>query len=225
MSRLGERESGTARLEEAVTAYRAALTEQTRERVPLYWAGTQNNLGVALRTLGERERGTARLEEAVAAFREALKEYTRAGAPYYWAYSQENLGIVFRILATRTSGNTRLTYLQEALEAVEGALQVYHEGNGAYDIGTAERLRAASWPSRQRLGRPKRRRVVGWDPPRPPAPLWTLLFAPGPIRSLWLHFFHSGSDLAAPAVAARRSVRIASGLSNRPGRHPPRSAR
>jgi hypothetical protein len=32
--RLGERESGTARLEEAVTAYRAALEEWTRERVP-----------------------------------------------------------------------------------------------------------------------------------------------------------------------------------------------
>ena len=35
---LGERESGTARLEEAVAAYRAALQEMTRERVPLQWA-------------------------------------------------------------------------------------------------------------------------------------------------------------------------------------------
>ena len=32
---LGERESGTARLEEAVAAYRAALEERTRARVPL----------------------------------------------------------------------------------------------------------------------------------------------------------------------------------------------
>ena len=45
---LGERESGTARLEEAVAAYRAALEERTRERVPLDWAMTQNNLGNAL---------------------------------------------------------------------------------------------------------------------------------------------------------------------------------
>ena len=45
---LGERESGTARLEEAVAAYRAALEEWTRERVPLDWAETQNNLGAAL---------------------------------------------------------------------------------------------------------------------------------------------------------------------------------
>jgi hypothetical protein len=41
---LGERESGTARLEEAVGVDRAALEELTRERVPLDWAETQNNL-------------------------------------------------------------------------------------------------------------------------------------------------------------------------------------
>ena len=78
---LGERESGTARLEEAVAAYRAALEERTRERVPLDWATTQNNLGNALWTLGERESGTARLEEAVAAYRAALRGTdARAGA-------------------------------------------------------------------------------------------------------------------------------------------------
>ena len=65
---LGRRESGTARLEEAVAAFRAALEERTRERVPLDWAATQNNLGDALWSLGQRESGTARLEEAVAAW-------------------------------------------------------------------------------------------------------------------------------------------------------------
>ena len=45
---LGERESGTERLEEAVAAYRAALEERTRERVPLDWATAQINLGIAL---------------------------------------------------------------------------------------------------------------------------------------------------------------------------------
>ena len=89
---LGERESGTARLEEAVEAYRAALTERTRERVPLDWAGTQNNLGNALASLGERESGTARLEEAVAAYRAALTERTRERVPLDWAGTQNNLG-------------------------------------------------------------------------------------------------------------------------------------
>jgi hypothetical protein len=62
--------------------YRDALKERTRERVPLDWATTQNNLGAALATLGERDNGTARLEEAVAAYRDALKDKdARARAP------------------------------------------------------------------------------------------------------------------------------------------------
>ena len=89
---LGERESGTARLEEAVAAHRAALEERTRERVPLDWAMTQMNLGTGLLTLGERESGTARLEEAVAAHRAALEERTRGRVPLDWAMTQKNLG-------------------------------------------------------------------------------------------------------------------------------------
>ena len=76
---LGERESGTARLEEAVAAYRLALEEWTRERVPLDWAMTQMNLGNALATLGERESGTARLEEAVAAYRRRWRRGRASG--------------------------------------------------------------------------------------------------------------------------------------------------
>ena len=52
LEKLSERESDTARLNEAVVAYRAALEERTRERVPLDWAMTQNNLGNALWRLG-----------------------------------------------------------------------------------------------------------------------------------------------------------------------------
>src|SRR4051794_15944752 len=75
---LGARERGTARLEEAVQAYRLALIEHTRERVPLQWALVQNNLGTALRVLGTRERGTALLEEAIQAYRllEGLRGHT-----------------------------------------------------------------------------------------------------------------------------------------------------
>ncbi|MBL8437542.1 MAG: tetratricopeptide repeat protein [Zoogloeaceae bacterium] len=74
---LGERESGTARLEQAVQAYRAALQEFTHAGAPLDWATTQNNLGNALWTLGEREPGTERLEEAVEAYRTAQEEFTQ----------------------------------------------------------------------------------------------------------------------------------------------------
>ena len=98
---LGERESATARLEEAVTAYRDALLECTRDGVPLDWAMTQNNLGNALTRLGERESGTARLEEAVTAYREALLERTRDSVPLDWATTQNNLGNALQALGAR----------------------------------------------------------------------------------------------------------------------------
>jgi len=117
--RLGERESGIARLEEAVVACRAALAEYMRERVPLRWAETQNNLGLALWRLGERESGIARLEEAVVAYRAALAEYTRDRVPLQWAGTQNNLGIVLTRLGERESGIARL---EEAVVAYRAAL-------------------------------------------------------------------------------------------------------
>ena len=92
LAALGERESGTARLEQAVDAYRAALTEPTRERLPLDWASSTGRLGVAQTVLAERT-GDARvanaalsqIELALATAREGgdapLTEYLAAQAP------------------------------------------------------------------------------------------------------------------------------------------------
>jgi tetratricopeptide (TPR) repeat protein len=117
---LGERESGTARLEEAVAAFREALTEITRARVPLDWATIQSNLGTALEALGERESGTARLEDAVAAYRDALKESTRGRTPLDWAVIQNNLGTALKLLGERESGTERL---EDAVAAYRDALK------------------------------------------------------------------------------------------------------
>ena len=87
-----------------MAAYRAALEEWTRERVPLDWAMTQMNLGNALTRLGERESGTARLEEAVAAYRAALEEQTRERVPLQWAATQMNLGIALSGSASGRAG-------------------------------------------------------------------------------------------------------------------------
>jgi tetratricopeptide (TPR) repeat protein len=98
---LGERESGTARLEEAVAAYRAALEERTRDRVPLDWAMTQHNLGNALSTLGEREAGTALMEDAVTAYDAALEVFVSGGADYYIDACINNREDVQMLLAER----------------------------------------------------------------------------------------------------------------------------
>jgi tetratricopeptide (TPR) repeat protein len=97
-----------AHLLEAVAAYREALQVNTRGRLPLDWAMTQNNLGNALLALGERESGTARLEEAVSAYREALQERIRERVPFDWAGAQMNLGSALLRLSERESGTARL---------------------------------------------------------------------------------------------------------------------
>jgi tetratricopeptide (TPR) repeat protein len=139
---LGERESGTARLEAAVAAYHEALKERTRERVPLDWAMTQHNLGAALAILGQRESGTARLEEAVAANHEALKERTRERVPLDWAMSFGNRAVAWRIIAERT-GDVHLA--RQALEDLTLAAQVSREGghipNAEYYDAQAQKAR------------------------------------------------------------------------------------
>jgi tetratricopeptide (TPR) repeat protein len=103
LTTLGARESGTARLEEAVAAYRAALEERTRERVPLGWAMTQNNLGDALQTLGERESGTARLEEAVAAWDQCLTVAATEWPPEWVEHVRTNREAALAEIARRAT--------------------------------------------------------------------------------------------------------------------------
>jgi tetratricopeptide (TPR) repeat protein len=104
----------------AIERYRAALEEQTRERVPLNWARTQTNLGIVLAILGERESDTARLEQAVGAFRAALEEQTRERVPLDWAMAQVNLGNALQTLGRREPGTARL---EEAVAAYRLALE------------------------------------------------------------------------------------------------------
>ena len=119
---LGSRERGPERLEQAVAAYTDALKVYTRERVPLDWARTQNNLGTALVTLGERESGPERLEQAVAAYTDALKVYTRERVPLDWAMTRNNLGTALQTLGSRESGPERL---EQAVHAYTETLKEY----------------------------------------------------------------------------------------------------
>jgi tetratricopeptide (TPR) repeat protein len=86
----------------AIERYKGLVNLTPRERVPLEWAATQNNLGLALETLGEREAGTARLEEAVAAYSDALMERTHVRAPRDWAISFGNQAVALMRFAERT---------------------------------------------------------------------------------------------------------------------------
>ena len=116
----GDEFGDNASLVDAITLYRQCLDLSPRDRVPLDWARTQNNLGNALWTLGERESGTARLEEAVSAYRAALEEWTRERVPLEWATTQNNLGNALSTLGERESGTARL---EEAVAAYRAALE------------------------------------------------------------------------------------------------------
>jgi tetratricopeptide (TPR) repeat protein len=119
---LGERESDTDTLQQAVAALNKALKEYTRERTPLNWARTQMNLGSTLVGLGERESGTDTLEQAVAAYNEALKEFSRERVPLDWARTQMNLGNALARLGERESGTDTL---EQAVAAYNEALKEF----------------------------------------------------------------------------------------------------
>ena len=107
-------------LERAVVIYRGVLEQKSRDRAPLDWASTQNNLGAVLSILGGREVGTDRLAQAVDAYRLALEEWTRDRVPFDWATTQNNLGNALSSLGERERGTQ---YLEQAVDAYRLALE------------------------------------------------------------------------------------------------------
>jgi hypothetical protein len=91
LSRLGERESGTTKLEEAVVAYREALREWTRERLPLNWATSFGNEGVALMLLAERRRDAAMAKTALSQINAAFETMRDGGHAPSAAYYERQL--------------------------------------------------------------------------------------------------------------------------------------
>ncbi|MBF0462902.1 MAG: hypothetical protein HQL87_16130 [Magnetococcales bacterium] len=91
-------------IEEAMQAFREALKARTRDRVPLDWAATQNNLGLALQSLGEQENSPEKLAEAMTAYQNALEVAQASGASYYIQMYQSNLQKLRATLAKQKDG-------------------------------------------------------------------------------------------------------------------------
>lgn len=77
--------------EEAVSYYREALSEYTREKAPRGWADTQMSMGIAFARLGELQRKKIYLVQAITASKEALRVHTRKDSPEAWASVMNNL--------------------------------------------------------------------------------------------------------------------------------------
>ena len=104
-------------------------------RVPFDWAGTQNNLGNALKSLGVRERNVERIEQGVNAYRAALEIFTRERAPRNWASTQHNLGSA---LASQGELAEDRECLEAAVRAHEAALSVRTREESPLDWGRTQ---------------------------------------------------------------------------------------
>ena len=132
---LGIQKGQNEYLEKTVAICMEILQERTRERVPLDWAMTQNNLGNVLTSMEERENNTDRLKQAVAAYTEALKERTRERVPLDWAMTQNNLGFA---LSRKGERENNTDQLEQAITAYSNALEVFKEAKATYYIEMAK---------------------------------------------------------------------------------------
>ena len=87
--------------DEAMQAYREALTVHTKAQLPQQWASTQYNLGTVLLNQGMRtggEAGKALIREAIHAYELALQIRTRDALPVQWEQTMHNLKIAKKAL-------------------------------------------------------------------------------------------------------------------------------
>jgi tetratricopeptide (TPR) repeat protein len=120
--RWGEEKYSDKALADSVVAWREALEDHPRDRLPRDWAMMQNALGVALWRLGERRGDFRHFEEAATAYRAALQERSREREPFEWATSQDGLAQTLLVLARRQAGTM---HLEEAVVALRAVLQVW----------------------------------------------------------------------------------------------------
>ncbi len=127
---------------EAVRIWRdLCLPHTPRDRRPVDWAMTQNNLGNALATQGNRlggEAGAGALADAVAAYKAALEVYTRTDMPPQWAMTQNNLGNALQALGERRGGEAGAAALADAVAAYAAALEVYTRADMPADWAMAQ---------------------------------------------------------------------------------------
>lgn len=173
---LGERESGTDLLEQAVKAHRSVLKATLTYSDE--WAVAQSNIGNTLRAIGERRSDVSNFEAALEAFQAALKVHTKAHNPYNWASVKNNMGITFWRLAERDGKNESfkaavstfldvLEFRTRGRDSYEWAMTQNNLGNTLASWGQAEtsplKLKQAVLALSQALiGRPRRDFPLLW---------------------------------------------------------------
>jgi|GEM_PF-7033456 tetratricopeptide (TPR) repeat protein len=121
------KEDGSLILNDAVVAYREALTVSMP---PQDWARTQFQLGRTLETIAKHTGDATKYPEAVEAYRRALYVYAGDETPVLRADAKFRLGSALLQMA---KANHDVAKMQEAAEALREALKIYgtnHVANG-----------------------------------------------------------------------------------------------
>lgn len=119
LSALGERDTGTAHLKEAVATFHLAISECDRSIDGFMWGLLQKCLGIAFIKLAERDPSTNYCDYAVEAFDAALQELTRDQHPVLWGSLQNDIGAALQQIGEGSTGTARL---EEAVQAFRLAL-------------------------------------------------------------------------------------------------------
>ena len=122
-------------LSKAIQSYKDALLERTRERFPLDWAKTQNNLGLAYTNLASVRDKEVNLSKAIQSCKDALLELTHERFPLDWAMTQNNLGNAYGDLALVRDKEVNLS---KAIQSYKDALHVYQESVFPFDFAMTQ---------------------------------------------------------------------------------------
>jgi tetratricopeptide (TPR) repeat protein len=122
----------------AIMAYDEALKVYTFDEFPYYYAGTQNNLGVAYQELSIVEGKAENCSKAINAYEKALKVYTFDEFHCNYAMTQNNIGVAYGILSEVAD---KVENLKKAINAFDEALKVYNPKDFPYDYEGVTRNR------------------------------------------------------------------------------------
>ena len=114
--------------EDLCEALQSSLTEAFREKEPLAWAESQNNLGNILAALGQQQGNAELFEQAKECFNRALEEFDQENSPGDWATTQFSLGTALQALGRLVDDKKSLN---SAIDAYTNALLVWSRDESA----------------------------------------------------------------------------------------------
>ena len=118
----------SAVFEDLRDALQSSLTEDYRDKKPLAWAESQNNLGNILAALGQQQGNAELFEQAITCFIRALEEFDQEKSPGDWATTQYSLGAANQALGRLLDDKKPL---KKAVDAYTNALLVWSKDETA----------------------------------------------------------------------------------------------